>query len=194
MLELSEHDRYGYKLDLMVTKMDKPDLDRMWETFIQMPNYDSTIPDNHIRIIRSHLSPLLFDLKQKFGVDWYCFLIHNRESGVPTSVDDDHAYFHVRFALREDVEAEELLQSLQSYCTMTRKVQPGAVQSIAGIDASLLKNDDVREAWRMIGEQSEWVLNMLSIHKPNVDLFPRQIEQFLHFYANMTQAEALLRH
>ena len=73
---------------------------------------------------------------------------------------------------------------------MTRKIRRKSIESIAGIDKSLLKNEEIEEAWRMIGKQSEWFLEMLNIHKEDVDIPPQQIAQFLHFYVNMTQLQA----
>jgi len=49
-----------------------------------------------------------------------------------------------------------------------------------------LKNQKIEEAWRIMGEQSEWLLNMLNNHKVDVEIPIGQVEQFLHFYSNMT--------
>jgi hypothetical protein len=54
------------------------------------------------------------------------------------------------------------------------------------IDKAALEKDDFAEAWRIIGEQSECILDLISIHKlggPN----PGQVAQFLHHFHNMTQ-------
>jgi hypothetical protein len=70
---------------------------------------------------------------------------------------------------------------------MTRKVEYARINSICGIDANLIKNSDIAEAWRIIGEQSEWLFKMLSIFKGDVPL--QTVGQFLHFYANVTQLQ-----
>jgi len=159
----------------------------MWETFIKIPTEDDMIRLNLIyNDIRSKICPMISGLIDNDVISWYCFLIHDRNSGVPTSKDDNNAYFHIRFSLKKSVNPEDFLAE---YCLMTRKIRPEWVASISGINKSLLKNEEIEEAWRIIGEQSEWLINMLNIHKEDVDISPQQIAQFLHFYANMTQLQ-----
>jgi len=174
-------------------KMKKPDLDRMWETFIKIEELDLITPNkpfiDHskvIRIIRGKIYPMISRLQNERIIDWYSFLIHNRKSGVPTTEDDPNVYFHVRVSLKNEGEP-----SFPDYCVMTRKIKREWVESIAGIDKSLLKTEEIEEAWRIIGEQSEWFLNMLNIHKEDLDIPTRQVRQFLHFYANMSQLQVL---
>jgi len=68
---------------------------------------------------------------------------------------------------------------------LTRKT--GRIEKILGIDTSLLKKGQIEEAWRIIGEQSEWVLNMLDIYREAVEVPLEQITQYLHYYFNMLQ-------
>ena len=159
--------------------MQKPNLDVIWETFIKIPNTGS-----HIDIMRSQLCPLISRLKDKDIINWYSFLIHNRQSGVPTSEDDTSFYFHIRFDLRKTINPKDFLPD---YCVMTRKVERTAIENISGINKFLLKGEQIEEAWKVIGEQSEWVMNMLNIHKEDTDVPTDQIAQFLHYYFNMTQ-------
>jgi len=170
--------------------MQKPNLNQMWETFIKIP-----AEDNRIRLslvynnIRSKIYPMISHLKDNEIINWYCFLIHDRNSGVPTSENDKNPYFHIRFTLKKDVEPDKFLSCLPDYCVMTRKIRREHVESIAGINKSVLKNEEIEEVWRIIGAQSEWLLGMLNIHKEDIDIPPQQIAQFLHFYANMTQLQ-----
>ena len=169
-------------------KMQKPDLDDMWETFVKIPSEDKRVNFNVIyNMIRFKVNPVVSSLIDNGKIYWYCFLIHNRYSGVPASEDDDSAYFHIRFAVKKNVEANELLTSLPDYCVMTKKRR--RIETISGIDKSLLKNQEIEEAWRIIGEQSEWLLNVLNIYKEDINVPPKQIAQFLHYYANMTQLQ-----
>ena len=164
--------------------MESPNLTRMWETFIKIPaDEDSIILSDVYDIIRSKIGPLISRLECTGVINWYCFLIHSRHSGVPTSEDDDNPYFHIRFEFVKDVHPSRVLPR---YCVMTRKVPRNQVNSIDGIDTSLLKSEKIEEAWRLIGEQAAWLLELFSIHKEDVDVPPEQIGQFLHFYANMT--------
>ena len=171
-------------------EMQKPDLNQMWETFIKIPAEDNRVGFNLLySCIRSRIYPMISRLKDDGMIDWYCFLTHDRKSGVPTSEDDDNPYFHVRLTLKKKVDPNEFLNSLPNYCVMTRKIRRERVESIVGIDKSLLRNEEIEEAWRIIGEQTEWLLEMLNIHKEDVNIPPQQIAQFLHFYANMTQLQ-----
>jgi len=97
--------------------------------------------------------------------------------------------FTLGLLLKRMLNPNEFRKSLPNYCVMTRKISREGVESITGINESILKNEEIEEAWRIIGEQSEWVLEMLNIHKQHVEIPPQQIVQFLHFYANMTQLQ-----
>lgn len=164
--------------------MKKPDLDQLWETFIKIPTEDDTINLNNIyNTIRSKIYPMISRLRNSGILNWYCFLIHNRHSGVPTSEDDDNPYFHIRLELEKNINPNDFLPS---YCVMTRMIRRKQVESIAGIDKSLLKNEEIEEAWRIIGEQSEWLFELFNIYREDAEIPPEQIGQFLHFYANMT--------
>ena len=160
--------------------MQKPKLDRMWETFVRIPPNS-----NPINLIRFQIIPLISQLKDKGHVQWYHFLVHNRESGVPTSDDDKNAYFHIRF----EFEGADPIRILPDYCVMTQKTRQ--LENITGIEKSLLKNEEIEEAWRIIGEQSEWLINMLSIYKEDRDIPPIQTMQYLHYYFNMMQLGVL---
>jgi len=81
--------------------------------------------------------------------------------------------------------------SFLEYCVMTRKIEREEVESISGITKSLLKNDEIEEAWRMIGEQSEWLLHLLSIYKEDDEIPADQVWQFLRYLANMTQMSVM---
>jgi hypothetical protein len=167
--------------------MQKPDLNQMWETFVKIPTENNGVRLNVLyNNIRSKIYPMISHLKSNDMINWYCFLIHDRNSGVPTSEDDRKPYFHIRFALKKDVDPNDFLSSLPNYCVMTRRIER-RLESIAGINKSIIKNEKIEEVWRIIGEQSEWLLEMLNIHKEDVDIPLQQIAQFLHYYANMTQ-------
>ena len=168
-------------------EMQQPDLNKMWETFVRIgiPDYASPKPFldffNLIQIIRSKIYPMISRLQNDGVINWYCFLVHDRKSGVPTTEDDYNCYFHIRVSLRNDVEP-----SFPNYCVMTRKIKREWVESISGIDKSLLKNEEIEEAWRIIGEQSEWLLGLLNIYKDELDIPPQQIKQFFHYFFNIT--------
>ena len=67
-------------------------------------------------------------MKVEGNVDWYCFVINNRNSGVPTSEDDEDFFFHVRFAPEKHVNPADILPN---YCALTRNVEPAWVKIIS---------------------------------------------------------------
>lgn len=170
-------------LGIQWIKMQEPDLDLMWETFIRIPQ-----TANPINIIRSQVYPLISRLKGKDIMNWYSFLIHDRRSGVPTSEDDDNPYFHIRFDLKRTIDPTDFLPD---YCLMTRRIGRSDVEDITGIVKFLLRGERIEEAWRIIGEQSKWLLNMLNIHKEDFDVPPDQIRQFLHYFSNMSALQII---
>lgn len=166
--------------------MQKPDLSNMWEFFIKIP----TLTDRSLLYdtIRLRVRPILLQLRDKGIIEWFSFLVHDRESGVPTTEDDRNIYFHVRVSLKKGIslkreDVNELLpkdfeKHLTGQCTNVR--------SIKGIDTLLMESEDIAEVWRIIGEQSEWVINMLGIFKEGIRIPIDQVAQFLHYYSNMT--------
>jgi hypothetical protein len=170
--------------------MQKPDLDRMWETFVRLQiEPGRTVPDSIFSTIRTKIPPLISSIDGL--IDWYCFLVHGKHSGVPTTENDGNAYFHIRVSLKQNAKPDDFLESLPTYCLMTRKVEREWVKDISigegtKFDTSLLKDEKIEEVWRIIGEQSEWLLNMLSIYRDDVQIPLQHIGQWFHYFFNMT--------
>jgi hypothetical protein len=167
--------------------MQKPNLENMWEFFIRIPaKADLGLLHD---MIRFQVFPIVSRLMSDGAIEWYSFLVHNRESGVPTAKDDNNVYFHVRVSFKNGytVSKEELDKLLPDYCQKHLTKKCTDVKSINGIEQSSLKNGDLAEAWRIIGEQSEWVMRMLEIHNEGAQVPVNQIAQFLHYFSNMTQ-------
>jgi hypothetical protein len=168
--------------------MNKPDLDRLWETFIRF-SWSDLSSGGHIGLIRDKVASTISVLKAKGNVGWYCFVIHDKNSGVPTSEDDDYLYFHIVFSLEKRINPVDVLPI---YCVLTRKVDSEDAKSIsvnnsgAEFDVSLFKDESIEEVWRLIGEQSEWLLNLLSAFKENVNIPASYIKRFLNHYTDMT--------
>lgn len=160
-------------------EMKKPNLDRMWETYIKI-GLPGVSLQQIICMIRTKISPMVSHLKSDEIINWYHFLIHPN----PKNKDDPNMYFHIRFDVKKDIKSPDDLH-LPDYCekNLTHKIHPN--RKIAGINKSLLKNEEIEEAWRIIGKQSEWIMNMLNIHKENVEVPITQIIQFMHYYLNM---------
>ncbi len=169
-------------------KVEKPDLEKMWETFIRF-SWDDLSSGAHIGLIREKVADAIAILKAKGKVSWYCFAIHDKNSGVPTSTDDEYLYFHIMFSLTKHINP---LDFLPIYCVLTRKVDPERVNAIsinsrgAAFDVSLLKDESIEEVWRIIGEQCEWLLKLLHSFKDNVNIPVSHIKLFLNSYVDMT--------
>jgi hypothetical protein len=168
--------------------MEKPNLDRLWETFIRF-SWDDLSSGGYIGLIRDKVAYTISILKAKGDVGWYCFWIHDKNSGVPTSEDDEYLYFHIRFELKRHVSPVDILPI---YCVLTRQVEREWVKSVAisgngaKFDVSLLRDESVEEVWRLIGEQSEWLLHLLDRFKDNVTIPLSHIKGFLNQFTDMT--------
>jgi hypothetical protein len=77
-----------------------------------------------------------------------------------------------------------LLKTLPDYCIDPKTLTRNDVDSISGIAKPLLKNEEIEEAWRIIGEQSEWVIHLVDSHKDPRIPIPHFV-QFMHYYMNM---------
>ena len=168
--------------------MEKPDLNRLWETFIRF-TWDELSSGAHIGLIREKVGYTITMLKAKGDVGWYCFWIHDKNSGVPTTPDDEYLYFHIRFEIKKHVSPVDILPV---YCVMTRQVEPEWVKNVS-VDArgtpfnvSLLRDESVEQVWRLIGEQSEWLLNLLDRFKDNSSIPVNHIQGFLNQFTDMT--------
>lgn len=151
----------------------KPELDRVWQTWIKIgpikligiEELSTKVP----KIIREKVS-IFSELLVEKKIDWYCFLIH------PFSEDKDSYYFHIRFTKTNENNLE-----LPEYCIKPQIEKLGP--KIQGIDESLLKNEDIREAWKIIGEQSELIIKLVQIYKDKIP--DQQFVQFIHYNMNM---------
>ena len=155
--------------------MDAPNLNRIWETYIKISTDQSIVST-----IRSKLYPMLNALKTNNMIKWYCFLIHRSKAQ-----EDENLYFHLRLEPNNTINnKEQLNQILPDYCEKEMTGLCKDVDNISGINKTLLKDENIAEAWRIIGEQSEWLIDLINIHK-DVEIPIGQITQFMHFYLNM---------
>jgi hypothetical protein len=168
--------------------MEKPNLNRLWETFIRF-SWDDLSSGGYIGLIRDKVAHAISMLKAKGDVGWYCFWIHDKNSGVPTSEGDEYLYFHIMFELKKHVSPVDILPI---HCVLTRQVEPEGVKSVtidgngAEFDVSLLRDESIEEVWRLIGEQSEWLLYLLDRFKDNTTIPVSHIKGFMKQFTDMT--------
>jgi len=148
----------------------------MWHTWVKIGLWKNLTRKMLQDTIRCKIYPTFPSLKVNDIINWYHFFLH------PYPKDKTNAYFHVRFSTTKDIMKSDNL-NLPEYCVSPEKISP--IQEITGINKALIKDEEIEEAWRIIGEQSEWIINLINIHKENVEIPIEQITQFMHFYLNM---------
>lgn len=160
--------------------MKKPNLDRLWQVWIKIGVLQGSYEDLFKRItntIKLQVAEVVSVLETKKMIDWYYFLIHPKEG------DNLNAYFHLVFSLGEDIESKAFLGLLPSYCLDPKHLDRGYGESICGIEKTLLNNEEIEEAWGIIGKQSEWIIDLVRIYKDG-KITIQQFVQFMHFYTN----------
>ena len=163
--------------------MQKPDLTRVWETYIDIDKR------YHISVLRLRVAPMIRSMLAKGQIGWYCFLLHSSREP-----NDQKCYYHIRFEnLTEANEKTQINEMLPDYCSKQLTSRFLDVEEfpdeISGIDKSTLVDSDISLAWKLIGEQSEWILNLIEIHQSEKEITTSQIMQFLHFFANIVQMQ-----
>lgn len=172
----------------MEVPLQRPVLSRGIETFIPipLPPYATRIAvwQEYLELLRSMVAPLVQRLMESGQITWYSFLIHNRESGVPTHESDNGLYVHLRMVPERRVTLKRLKPQLPSMCLMTRRIPQPVPNTLDKVDVSALVAGSAAEGFRVLGESSEWVLRMLQAHRSNMRIPRDNVEQFLHYIAN----------
>ena len=143
----------------------------MWRTWIKIEIVNQSPFKSFQDTIRMKIYPLL-QLQKNGQINWFYFLFH------PKPDDPTNFYFDIVFTT-DKVNPNSFLPE---YCISTEKINP--LNSIYGIDVGLLKDADIGEAWKIIGEQSEFIINFVRSHKADTEIHARQIAQFMHFFMN----------
>lgn len=150
-----------------------PNLDRIWETFIPLRPNDRGIPT-----LKGLVIPWLMEEYRADRIVWFCFLFHDKASGVIPADAPHDVYIHVRVELAE---AEGDALPVPWYAQMTRKVDARELQNIAGVDLRSIDGGAAR-AWWIIGRQSKVVAEILHHHAV---IEPEEWAQFHHYFENM---------
>lgn len=170
-----------------------PDLSLVLETFVRICPSDEPHRWRHLELLRSDIAPLVAKLRTMRLVGWFSFLIHDHNNGVPAGPDDRDIFWHLRLEMLPGVTVAAVEKELPSTCEMTQPADPEVLLAMSVPDASLLCGG-IGAAWELLGEQSEWLLRVLAAYQDDAavsDLLPA-IDQYLHYFANMTQREVRL--
>ena len=153
-----------------------PDLDRIVDTYLPVSSHDL---GTYWRQVRRDVLPQVRELQAGGLLRWFSFLIHPPEMLDGREPDDDCLYIHLRLEPAPGVEIEDFIAKLPESFRNPVSVSLGV---IAGVDEEALSEADWRQAWRIHGQASEWVLCLLEGHTEMMDL--QQVVQFLHFITN----------
>lgn len=157
-----------------------PNLTNIWEFAIKLPK--GNLAEKHFKILKTKVIPAIKILKKKFGVKWYCFLIHNNKNGVPIKYKGPQ--YHIRFENIKHYTKNDLFIHLPSYCEKIQHVNPESIKEIKGLRKELFVDKSFEIGWQILGEQCEWVISFMNKHQ-KIDTM--QVCQFLHYWANIFQ-------
>lgn len=158
--------------------MEKPNLNRILDTFIKINalSLDSYFTQLHREVIIP-----IRNLQKNGKIRWFSFLIHpaaQLSGRVP--LNDTHGYIHIRMEPETDITFDDFTQILPMHFQKPIKT---SISEISGIDKSILLNEDFAYAWKILGESSEWVFQLIENHDEK-SIPISQIIQFLHFITN----------
>ncbi len=173
--------------------MDAPNLQHVIETFVRIgipaepPALQLWL--RYVELLRSRILPLVKERMEADVINWYSFLVHNRDSGVPTS--DDDLYVHLRMCLIKPLNETQFVEQLPEFCLFTRKMFPPNPPSLDTVDIQSLRNGQVELGWKLLGESSEWVLSMLEAHDPARPIPLQNVGELLHYLGNQLLVKAV---
>jgi len=153
------------------SRLKNADLNKMWRTWIKI-GLKSKLTLKRLQDVIRHKMYDILQLKKTGKINWYYFLYHNKPD------DPTNGYFDVVFTTT----SEEPTKFLPEYCVDTKKISP--ITEISGIDSSILKDTNIVEAWRLIGEQSQFIIDLVRTHDENSEIPPKQIARFMHYFMN----------
>jgi len=151
--------------------MQKPDLNKMWRTWVKA-GLRSELTHKTLQDTIRHKMHNISQLQETGEITWYYFLFHNKPD------DMANGYFDILFTTDRGNPSE----FLPEYCLHTEKSPPKS--EISGIDETILEENDIAEAWRIIGEQSEFIIHLVRAHTENSEIHLQQIAQFMHYFMN----------
>lgn len=154
--------------------MNKPDLNRIIDTYVPVNNLD-----NYFTVLKSEFCPAIRQLQNENLLHWFSFLMNNRDVLKRNVNSSARHIIHTRFEPSKDIEPHEFISKLPKIF-IDPKVRP--LSKIGGLDSKFLEKEDWSHAWQLIGETSEFVLTLIENHKTETPI--DQYMQFLHYITN----------
>jgi len=165
--------------------MKTPNLDRIIEVYV--PVEGDSFNEYIEQMKRDVLGPIR-RLQQEEAIRWFCFLLHPAGSFKDReNMKESWGYFHVRMEPDEALDTFTFIKTLPEFFLDPK---PVALKEISEIRMENLTEENWAQAWRMVGECSEWVFSLL---ETNQLITSRQLFKFMHFITNplMTGAKCL---
>lgn len=193
----------------MATKKKYPSSCRVWDTFLRIPDPSTTdlapVADAGwleakgvsasapivLRLLRREVLPLV-RRRHDQPIRGYFFLVHNRESGVPTTKEDKGAYIHMRLYFYDAKTPQQVAKLIGDQWEMTRPIREES-EDIAGIDRKFVRSGSADAIREILKAQSELVLKIIETYTDDVDtlVLIGQVRQCLHYVANMCQIKVV---
>ena len=164
-----------------------PNTKRIVETFIAIgtPNDANRLRDRYFELLRTQVSPLIADLRQRRYVGWFSFLVHGRKEGrIPVPEGDTRYYIHLRLERLARVSFRQLRESLPGLCEYTRPLRARIDRSLGAADASALMPPGIARGWALFGLSSAWVLEFVCAHGDSRPIPNGNVCQFFHYVEN----------
>lgn len=134
----------------------------------------------YIAQLRKDLVPEIRKLEKSNDINWYCVLIHDQgHLGGRVPQNDQNLYIHIRLGLPEGSNIDEFMKNLPPI--FQQPIQ-NPIGPMGSFNASMFKDQDWRYAWKLLGEASEWVLDVVESYEGVIPV--DQIIQLLHYITN----------
>jgi hypothetical protein len=156
--------------------MDIPNLNRIIDTYIPITSLDLSA---YLQQLRSQVLPEIRNLERTSAIRWYAFLIHDASQLGGREPMDGRPFIHLRLEPASSLDPKSFIRTLPSHFLNPIVTE---YSSIAGLDGSILTGADWAQAWKIHGECSSWILNLIEGHAGDIPV--KQIVQFLHFITN----------
>ena len=156
--------------------MDIPNLNRIIDTYIPITSLDTSA---YLQQLRSQVLPEIRNLERTGAIRWYGFLIHPASQLGGREPEDGRLFIHLRLEPASSLDPDSFIRTLPPHFLNPTVTEVG---SITGLDGSILAGTDWAQAWKIHGECSSLVLNLIEGHAGDITV--EQIVQFLHFVTN----------
>jgi len=173
--------------------MEKIDLDKVYGTAINLPK-ECYYPNcqiswqKYVELLASRVIPMIHGLQKDGIIKWFCFFCHPKaqvaSQGIEILPDDTPLYIHIRLEVIKDIELGGYLFLHYPDSDCRPPTKDNSLKTIHEIDISLLKNVQIEEAWKIIGDISGLVLNMIDAHSKPQSVMGQHFHLFLHYFCN----------